>query len=181
MRSSKGFTMVELLVVLIILAILAAVATPMYLSNVNRARASEAVGTMSLIRQAIREYSVNHPAGVTIPITSGKIKLDPPVGAGVDVKIAKYFSNNAYTVVAASAIPICGTANEFKEPPAQDFIVVVNGKDTDQRTASVVTNCATDGKDVKGDSEGVGSYHLTMDNTGRAFVSYNNGSTCSQY
>ena len=42
MFSKKGFTMVELLVVLIILAILVAVAVPMYFANVRRARASEA-------------------------------------------------------------------------------------------------------------------------------------------
>ena len=40
----------------------AAVATPLYLSNTRRARASEAVATMGLIRQAERDYKINNNA-----------------------------------------------------------------------------------------------------------------------
>ena len=59
MKNKQGFTMVELLVVLVIVAILAAVATPIYLANVKRSRASEAVATMALIRQSLRDYQIN--------------------------------------------------------------------------------------------------------------------------
>ena len=59
MKNKKGFTMVEVLVVLVIVAILAAVATPIYLANVQRSRASEAIASMALIRQAERDYVIN--------------------------------------------------------------------------------------------------------------------------
>ena len=60
MLNRKGFTMVELLVVLVIIAILAAVATPLFLSNTQRAKASEASATMALLRQALREFRIQN-------------------------------------------------------------------------------------------------------------------------
>ncbi len=50
--SSKGFTMLELLMVIIIIGILATLALPQYTSFVERARASEATNTIGAIRSA---------------------------------------------------------------------------------------------------------------------------------
>jgi type IV pilus assembly protein PilE len=180
MRSSKGFTMVELLVVLIILAILAAVATPIYLANVNRARAAEAVAGMSLIRQAIREYTVSHPAGVTLPMADITAAL--PAGVEVDLGVTKYFSNAAYSVVADASAATVTCGGQFSNPTAVDFVVAVDGTATITCAAAGDDDCATDGNDVKGDAvTGDGSYHLVMDNSGRTFVFYDDGGTCSQY
>ena len=72
----KGFTMIELLVVLVIIAILAAVATPLFLANTKRAKASEAVATMGLIRQAQRDYKTNN--NTYFDVASDKIQKPLP-------------------------------------------------------------------------------------------------------
>ena len=180
MMNKKGFTMVELLVVLVIVAILAAVATPIYLANVQRSRASEAVASMALIRQAQRDFRINANAyfdvlsgaagSIANPLPTSVTGTTPaPTTAGVDVdnNVTQYFSNDAFTVDAAPT-DTNGASNLFIDPPAVDFIVSVTGVATDNDACSptVLTDCAVKGGEVI-------NYRLEMDNSGRTFVTYN--------
>ena len=198
MRNKKGFTMVELLVVLVIVAILAAVATPIYLANVQRARASEAVSAMALIRQAERDFQINRNTyfDVIQETTVGNIQNPLPLsadattaepnpsnaGADVDATTTQYFSNQSYWVVAGTGLPANGafgatsTWSKSSPPNPVDFLVAVDGGDSVQCLAdgSNEGNCAVKGDEVDG-------YLLEMDNSGRMFVSYDNGDAWSQY
>jgi len=53
-KNQKGFSLIELLVVVVIIAILAAIAVPIYMSYVNKARATEAQSAIAAIRSAFR-------------------------------------------------------------------------------------------------------------------------------
>jgi prepilin-type N-terminal cleavage/methylation domain-containing protein len=62
MKSRLGFTMIELMVVVIIVGILAAIAIPIYAKYVKNARVSEATGRMGDILTASKAYATENDA-----------------------------------------------------------------------------------------------------------------------
>ena len=158
------------------IAILASVSFPPYLQYLNHARGSEAVSTMIMIRQSLRDFNINNNALFDIEV--GNIPNDLPTsvvngipspstaGVQVDAKVAHYFSDAAYSVDATSP-----SSARFANPNAVDFIILVNGTES---VACGSSNCATD-------AAAVSKYRLEMDNTDRAFISYDSGTNWSRY
>jgi prepilin-type N-terminal cleavage/methylation domain-containing protein len=60
LRTSNGFTLVELMVVVAIIAILAAVAMPAYFNHIMRSRQSKAIGELMAIKAASEQYFVEN-------------------------------------------------------------------------------------------------------------------------
>ncbi len=144
--------MIELLVVLLIIGILAAVAAPMYLVHTEKAKASEAVGVLSLIRQAEREYYTVHNS--YLAVASPNIEKDPaatPPGLGVRVDPAHYFSMNCYSVA------VGGTFSNAIGGTAVDFVIRAQGSLSQSLSGSA-------GARNPGD---VSTYQVEMDNTGQ--------------
>lgn len=56
LRSKKGFTLIELMIVVAIIGILAAIAIPTYMDYTKRAKVSEAVSLLSGIANALAEW-----------------------------------------------------------------------------------------------------------------------------
>ncbi|MBS1272119.1 MAG: Fimbrial protein [Candidatus Marinimicrobia bacterium] len=78
-KRDDGFTLMEVLVVVIIVAILAAVGVPIYTSYVEQARASEAQSAIGAIYNAAKMYyqdTGDWPANVEILEEDGYIRLD---------------------------------------------------------------------------------------------------------
>lgn len=161
MPKRSGFTLVEVMIVVAIIALLATIATPGYMQVVRRGRAPEAIATMSTIRQGLRDYFINH--GAYFDITAGDIDLDPPSGVAHTVGIAQYFSEAAFS---ADDTPPAWTDTSISPAPV-DFVISVDGSQSVQCGASP---CAMN-------QSRINDFRLEMDNTGRVFISYDGGAT----
>jgi len=132
-RNQRGFTLVELMIVVIIVGILAAVAIPMYQGATERAKASEAVAALGTIRGAMRVYFAEHGTYVNANFTDG----DQVTNGGVlDVSdndlLGRYFSTECYTFdgdATANAFTIeCDGANSTATNAAEvaDIVRTIN-------------------------------------------------------
>ena len=97
-KNQGGFTLVELMIVVIIVGILAAVAIPMYQGATERAKASEAVAALGTIRGAMRVYYAEHGTYIGASFTDGALVTN---GSVLDVSdsdlMGRYFSSACYT------------------------------------------------------------------------------------
>ena len=94
LKSKKGFTLVELMIVVVIVGILASVAVPMYRTNVKKAMASEGVALMGTVRTAQRVYFAEHQ---TYCASANVADL------GVDTSGNKYFASFSITTATGAA------------------------------------------------------------------------------
>ena len=96
-KDVRGFTLLELLMVVIIIAILASIALPQYMRVAERSRASEALTVIGAIRSSEQRFRAQDPAGQYEPDLT-KIDIEIP-GIGVTPPSQMW----AYTVTGAGA------------------------------------------------------------------------------
>lgn len=65
-HASRGFTMVELMIVVVILGVLAAVALPSFLDSIRKGRRSEAFAAIASTQQAQERWRSNNPQYATL-------------------------------------------------------------------------------------------------------------------
>jgi len=78
--SESGFTLLELLLVMVIIATLAAIAIPMYLRNVQAAKEAVLREDLRVMRTAINSYTVDKekaPQSLDDLVTGGYLKAVP--------------------------------------------------------------------------------------------------------
>ena len=96
MENRKGFTLVELMVVVLIVGILAAVAIPMMSGRVDSAKWTEAKAGMGTIASALRAYAAEKGDFSSTPSLSA-------IGISSTDLDGTYFSNDAYAITSASS------------------------------------------------------------------------------
>jgi prepilin-type N-terminal cleavage/methylation domain-containing protein len=114
-RARKGFTLVELAVVVVIIGVLAAFGVPKFLNSVERSKASEAIAYLSAVRTAEERYqakegvytdqlsnldiSMTQPKYFTIGTITTTNDGSTPSWTLTLTRIASSSSKGAYTVV----------------------------------------------------------------------------------
>ncbi|GAC1425103.1 MAG: prepilin-type N-terminal cleavage/methylation domain-containing protein [Acidobacteriaceae bacterium] len=88
-RQDSGFTLLELLIVMIIIATLAAIAIPAYVRNVHAAREAALREDLRVMRSAIDAYTIDKqkaPQSLQDLVTSGYLKAIPkdPITGSVE-------------------------------------------------------------------------------------------------
>ncbi len=101
LNKQNGFSLVELMIVIVIIGVLAAVAVPIYTSNVTKAKMSEADAALGTLRTELRvyygeygEYPTQVLDAAVQPLTWNDIKVGELDG--------KYFADASYTYISAA-------------------------------------------------------------------------------
>lgn len=129
---SRGFTLIELMIVVVVVALLAAIALPSFMSQVRASRRSDAVATLSQIQQAQERWRSNCPcysSSLTVANT-GCPATDCANGSGLGLT----FSTTNYTY-AMSVAPAIGTPNTYT--------ITATGQGGQASDRATGTSCAT--------------------------------------
>jgi prepilin-type N-terminal cleavage/methylation domain-containing protein len=92
MRNKKGFTLVELVIVIVIVGILSVVAVPIYRGYTRKAMASEGKALLGAINTSERVYYAEFGDFLAVSTTNYNSQLD------VDARGNKYFTGFSTTV-----------------------------------------------------------------------------------
>ncbi|RKY60156.1 MAG: prepilin-type cleavage/methylation domain-containing protein [Candidatus Neomarinimicrobiota bacterium] len=102
LMNESGFTLVELMIVIVIVGILAAVAVPIYQSNIAKAKMTECDAALGTIRTALRVYYAANNAYPTAAAGTAVTSV-----SGLDISTAdltgKYFTADLYTLASTDS------------------------------------------------------------------------------
>ena len=134
--TTSGFTLIELLVVVLIIGILAAVAVPQYQKAVEKARATEAVLTISTLEKAVDRWILENgtpSATVRFLGTNGTLDIDLQcsslIGNSCDLRSYNYniyfepnaaFTGHGYNVLVYHDNPYY-VLHAHKDPSANEW------------------------------------------------------------
>ena len=98
--SERGFTLIELMVVILIVGILAAVAVPILRGRTKRAKWSEAATTAGAIRSVMRTYYVKDPIAAAAMAGSTVDTIQATLGFRAGDLTGRYFQAGNFTITA---------------------------------------------------------------------------------
>lgn len=122
MRNNKGFTLIEVMIVVVIIGILAAVALPSYSDYVTRGKIPEATSALATLRVKLEQYYQDNRTYVGF--TDRSIKLGDTCAAATQQPLRNFeltctaISATAFTVTATGTDTMAGfvyTVNERNE------------------------------------------------------------------
>ena len=133
MKNRKGFTLVELMVVILIVGILAAVAIPLMQGRIDKAKWSEANATAGTIRTAVRAYAAETSittATANAVGTLDTVSIQGYLGFQPSDLQGTYFSAGDYEILSVDASGIAAvevTSSELNDAPAGTYRLTATG------------------------------------------------------
>ena len=106
-QKSRGFTLVELIIVIIILGILAALAIPQFTSSTTDAKESSLKGNLAVLRTAIGLYYHEHGSiypGATKATDGSATSSDAEVNTAIQTQLTLYTDKTGKTNATKTAV-----------------------------------------------------------------------------
>ncbi len=131
MKSRKGFTLIELMVVIFIVGILAAVAIPIMRGRIDSAKWSEGKAAAGSIRTAARAFCAEKGPSYTYPGTTlTELGFNVNLAATGGDLDGKYFSDECYAIVFtgydAYTVTVTAASSTTGEEPATPATVTLD-------------------------------------------------------
>ncbi len=79
-QSDKGFTLIELMIVVVIIGILAAIAIPNFVAMQDRAREASVKANMHTLQLAIEDFAVKNQGVYPVPADAAAVQANLPSG-----------------------------------------------------------------------------------------------------
>ncbi|WP_440874498.1 pilin [Thalassotalea sp. PLHSN55] len=127
-KTQKGFTLIELMIVVAIIGILAAVALPAYQTYTEKSKYSEVVLAVGSVKSAM-EVCIQVEGDITDCDTAAKI--------GIDLSDAARGDNVASVTIAGTTGAITGTGTD---PDSSEYILTPDGNGNWDKTGSCIAN-----------------------------------------
>lgn len=141
-RNEKGFTMIELIIVVAIMGILAAILVPSFASMSRKSRLTSDIRTLQTIQKQIDLYYAERGS---YPATGGTLNDGGEIGTQVGALLvqegyidSKYFSGH----VAGNPLDLQTENAEAAWDSTKAHAVISSGAITDQKVLDIISNIA---------------------------------------
>jgi type IV pilus assembly protein PilE len=142
-QASRGFTLIEVLIAVIVVGVLAAIALPSFMAQIRASRRADAVATLSLIQQAQERWRANQPQYAAVLMTTPATDCDteaervannclgiaPVAGARYTYALSGAAAT-AYTITATAVAGAGQTSDSAQGTPCNVLTITVAGATT---------------------------------------------------